>query len=258
VSETERNWHPTEVEGLAIIESIPTYHVYLADNPFTVITYNIGVQGLDKAKESKSGRLARWGIQIQQYKNEILHRSGKENKVADALSRRKYPPESAQSVIKELPAPIGSVAPLPVANATQDKVTVEETSDLKGKENLITFFYSTGSTASVAALTTSLDDQADKQQTPKVHSIVTLQNEDPEFQPIIEFLTTERLPEDPILAKSTCLKAQEYVMADQVLYYKFHRRIKGATEDDRFIFQLALPKVCRQDALVSYHDSKAG
>ena len=33
------------------------------------------------------GRRARWIMELQQYNFEIIHRSGKENKNADALSR---------------------------------------------------------------------------------------------------------------------------------------------------------------------------
>jgi hypothetical protein len=39
-----------------------------------------------KAKVPK-GRRARWVMELQQYDFEVVHRSGKENKNADALSR---------------------------------------------------------------------------------------------------------------------------------------------------------------------------
>ena len=37
-----------------------------------------------------TGRRARWVMELQQYDFEVIHRSGKENKNADALSRLKF------------------------------------------------------------------------------------------------------------------------------------------------------------------------
>jgi hypothetical protein len=53
---------------------------------FRVITDHAALKGLMNNKVPK-GRRARWVIELQQYDFKIVHRPGKENKNADALSR---------------------------------------------------------------------------------------------------------------------------------------------------------------------------
>ena len=45
-----------------------------------------------------TGRRARWVMELQQYDFEVVHRSGKENKNADALSRLKFNEKEVRSL----------------------------------------------------------------------------------------------------------------------------------------------------------------
>ncbi|CAB4441358.1 unnamed protein product [Rhizophagus irregularis] len=85
----EKNYAITELEYLAIFWGIKYFHKFLAGRKFTVITDHAALKGLMNAKVP-TGRRARWVMELQQYDFEVIHRSGKENKNADALSRLEF------------------------------------------------------------------------------------------------------------------------------------------------------------------------
>jgi hypothetical protein len=62
------------------------FEQYLGLLPFKVITDHSALKFLQTA-DMPSGRRARWIMYLQQFKFEIVHRPGKDNKNADALSR---------------------------------------------------------------------------------------------------------------------------------------------------------------------------
>ncbi|GBC32893.2 enzymatic polyprotein, putative [Rhizophagus irregularis DAOM 181602=DAOM 197198] len=82
----EENYPITELECLGIVWGIQHFHKYLIDRKFKVITDHSALKGLMNAKIPK-GKRARWVMELQQYNFEVIHRSGKENTNADALSR---------------------------------------------------------------------------------------------------------------------------------------------------------------------------
>ncbi|GBC09217.1 hypothetical protein RclHR1_00870008 [Rhizophagus clarus] len=85
----ERNYPITDLECLAIIWAVRHFHKFLINNKFKIITDHAALKSLMKDKEPK-GRRARWMMELQQYNFEIIHRSGKLNTNADALSRLKF------------------------------------------------------------------------------------------------------------------------------------------------------------------------
>ena len=86
----EINYPITHKEGLALVESIKYYHIYLIGRKFTVLTDHQALKSLPTNKDV-SGRLARWAIHLQGYDFDIVYKPGKKNGKADALSRRTYP-----------------------------------------------------------------------------------------------------------------------------------------------------------------------
>ena len=70
---------------LAIIESLKRFRHYLIGRQFAIISDHKPFEWLHTQKTV--GRLWRWGVLIQEYDFDIIHRRGKENINADALSR---------------------------------------------------------------------------------------------------------------------------------------------------------------------------
>ncbi|GBB96358.1 hypothetical protein RclHR1_27350003 [Rhizophagus clarus] len=96
----ETNYAITDLECLAVVWAVQHFHKFLIERKFEIITDHAALKGLMNAKIPK-GRRARWIMELQQYDCEMIHRSGKENKNADALSRMKYE-NSSKSNEKEV------------------------------------------------------------------------------------------------------------------------------------------------------------
>lgn len=82
----ELNYHTTEKELLSIIHCLRKFRIYLLGNRFTIITDNKALTFLHKCHLSNA-RITRWILSIQEYDFNIIHCKGRENIVADILSR---------------------------------------------------------------------------------------------------------------------------------------------------------------------------
>lgn len=83
----ERNWAATEKEAGCVLLSIRHFRAYLFGAHFTVITDAQALMHLRTMRVDKSGRLARWALEMREYDVTIKHRAGKLSVVPDALSR---------------------------------------------------------------------------------------------------------------------------------------------------------------------------
>ena len=104
LSRDEQKYSVTEKECLAVLKGIEAYRPYLAHTEFTIVTDNKTLVWLQTAKHT--GRLERWALKIQEYNCNIVHRPGKSNCVADALSRRDYKVEVSREVSRVSVAPV--------------------------------------------------------------------------------------------------------------------------------------------------------
>lgn len=82
----EKKYSTTELECLAVLWAVDKFRAYLEGLEFTVITDHAALKWLNNLKDPH-GRLARWALKLQEYPLTIVHRPGKQNVVADALSR---------------------------------------------------------------------------------------------------------------------------------------------------------------------------
>ena len=82
----ERNYGVTELEALALVWSVKHFRHYLYGHHCDVYTDHEALKALLQTPHP-SGKLARWGLAIQELDLNIVYRSGKSNSNADALSR---------------------------------------------------------------------------------------------------------------------------------------------------------------------------
>ncbi|UYV84622.1 hypothetical protein LAZ67_X002869, partial [Cordylochernes scorpioides] len=85
----ERNYTISELECLAIVESIEKFRIYLSGTKFTVYSDHQALQWL-KTIKNPSGRLFRWSLRLSTYDYEIQYLKGTQQHEADFLSRNPF------------------------------------------------------------------------------------------------------------------------------------------------------------------------
>lgn len=92
----ERNYSTTEREALAVVWAIQKFRGYVEGSEITILTDHQPLKWLFALK-SPTGRLARWSLFLQSYNLRFEYTPGRQNVVADTLSRP--PCESEQCCI---------------------------------------------------------------------------------------------------------------------------------------------------------------
>ena len=90
LNDTELRYTTTEKERLAIVHAVKQFKSYLYGRKFILVTDHRSLSWLQKLKDPIT-RVARWKILLREYDYEIIHKSGKINMDADALSRNPVP-----------------------------------------------------------------------------------------------------------------------------------------------------------------------
>jgi len=94
----ELNWPINDKELIAIIMAVTQCHEYLQPKKFFIRTVHKSLQYLMSTKHC-TGRLSRWARLLSNYNFKIIHIKGKNNTVADNLSRIPFPePETRPEV----------------------------------------------------------------------------------------------------------------------------------------------------------------
>ena len=111
----EKNYGITELEGLGVVWAVKHFRPYLYGHQCEVYTDHEALKSLLNTPQP-SGKLARWGMAIQELDITIHHRSGRRNGNADALSR--------------FPLRMGGDEPAEVAGGVVAAITTEPEGDL--------------------------------------------------------------------------------------------------------------------------------
>ncbi|UYV82105.1 hypothetical protein LAZ67_21000844 [Cordylochernes scorpioides] len=85
----EKNYSISELECLAIVESVEKFRVYLMGRKFTIFSDHHALQWL-KTIKNPSGRLFRWSLRLSSYEYEVRYIKGKLQYEADLLSRNPF------------------------------------------------------------------------------------------------------------------------------------------------------------------------
>ena len=86
LNKAERNYSTTEQELLAIVWAVKQFRPYLWGRHFKILTDHRPLKWLISLKDPGS-RPTRWTIKLSEYDFEVIHKPGKYNRNADALSR---------------------------------------------------------------------------------------------------------------------------------------------------------------------------
>lgn len=86
LNKSEQNYFATELELLAIVDSVKYWYYYLINKKFTVITDHESLKYLKTFKEHNP-RLVKWNVILSPFNFDVVYRKGKLNLEADYLSR---------------------------------------------------------------------------------------------------------------------------------------------------------------------------
>ena len=90
----ERNYSTTEHEALAVVWAVQKFRGYIEGSEVIVLTDHQPLKWLFSLK-SPTGRLARWALQLQMFNLTFNYTPGRQNSVADTLSR---PPNNQHTI----------------------------------------------------------------------------------------------------------------------------------------------------------------
>ena len=113
LTKAERNYSATERECLAVVEYVRHFRHYLYGQNFIVVTDHQALRWLHSVKDPSS-RLMRWRLKLRDFQYEIVYKSGKTNKNADALSRNT--PEMNDVRVQEI-----RVLPLSLVDSVKER-----------------------------------------------------------------------------------------------------------------------------------------
>ena len=114
----EQNYGITELEGLGVVWAMKHFRHYLYGHRCEVFTDHEALKSLLNTQHP-SGKLARWGITLQEFDVKIRYRPGKANASADALSQNPLPVAKSRETIP----------PLSILAAIHPKVTAKNGED---------------------------------------------------------------------------------------------------------------------------------
>jgi hypothetical protein len=90
----------SELECLAVVWAVKLFRPHLYGRKFVIVTDHVALKWLMTCKEP-AGRLHRWALTLQEFDFEVVYRPGRENSVADALSRGPVAVDDAEGAEEE-------------------------------------------------------------------------------------------------------------------------------------------------------------
>ncbi len=220
LNEHEFNYATTHKECLAVVWSIDEFRHYLEGTKFSIRTDHIALKYLMQTKDL-NGRLARWSLKLMTYDFEIDYIKGKDNRVADVLSRAPVSRVTTRSRQERTP------------NSSQKELLESETGSASGVQDAV----------EIPKL--PLEE--------RLKEVAELQDQDPLLRCMKQFLTEAALPEpeygiDPSIV---ILKCKDHIVDNGVLFHLLHQ-----TNSKRrsVVKQLVIPNRLKSEILYSLHE----
>ena len=261
----ERNYPITELEGLAVVQGIKHFDVYLRYSKFKIVTDHDSLRFLLTQRHPK-GRLCRWILALTPYNFVIEHRKGSCHNNADALSRRPYEEQTNDTEI-EFPTigPPQSTTPVKLPNKDLKNASVQQeklhplvpapqtgvinhSSLTDEKQNPIKLFAIKGKYDAKLKPCPS-DDQVFFV---SANDVSKLQRQDDSLQTLITYLESDELPSNSKNARRLLIESDDYVLIDGTLYHLFYPKNKRGA--DGCHLQLVVPDKLKYKVLSSLHD----
>ena len=121
----ERTYSASELEGLAVVEAIRHFEVYLFGASFTVVTDHKALTHLFSSTVLNA-KLWRWALYLQQFSISFRYLPGRFNVVADCLSRQTWP---ATPPVDELPDALSTEQVIALKDTSMDHLPHVRLSD---------------------------------------------------------------------------------------------------------------------------------
>ena len=253
----EKNWGVSDQECLAVIEAIRENYAYLQNQTFDIITDHISLKYLNSLRNSQTGRLFRWALQLEHLRYNVIHRPGKQNINADILSRidkGEPPPEDPESEFLDENMQIVSLDDSPTTN---DVLSLDEPEFdehcLKSREV---------SEPAIAYLShkhrthgNTLNVVTEEDIIIPTDDIKTLQENCSDVSRILLYLKSGEIPENEKLARKTIFESDSYFLENDILFHRYQRKSKiKKSFDYPMTEQLVLPQSLRLEVIRKYHE----
>ena len=214
----EKKYGATELEALGVVWSVKHFRHYLYGHKCMVYTDHEPLKSLLNTPHP-SGKLARWGLALQEVDLTIHYRPLRINKAADSLSR--FPVmQSSEHVacLQGFPPVVGNNNSC--AGEGNNQLKNDITDQLISQPQLghlveTSHCIETSGGSLVAAAVPQLQDDTESGE----DNIKYRQRKDEEIKVIIDFLENCVLPDDDKKARELLLSRSQYCLMDGVLYY---------------------------------------
>ena len=227
LSKSERNYSTYERELYAVVKACEAFRVFLLSNPFTLRTDHKALAALFNSKLKDSTRIVKWVMRLQEYPFHVEYLAGKDNTVADALSRIPWPTSMLPEIEYEQEGD-----PSPELDDEVSATCLDFTSVELAAPDLV---------QSAPALT--------------LEEISEEQLKDPELTQVRTWVETRRAPtEAEILGQSAALR--EYAQRFPTL--EIRNGVLGCTDSDSHVsFRICVPYTLVDRVLEKVHDNMA-
>ena len=186
LSKSEKNYSATDLETLAVVWAVTHFRYYLYGHQVTIYTDHTAVKAVLETP-NLTGKHARWWSKIHGSgigEVNIVHRAGKENRHADALSHQPVMPAPTEKDEEaDLEVQVAKIVSTDVPDTLDELLRQQPTST-----------------------STDTDD------------LIARQLADPCLEPIILYLKDGRLPENEQQAQEIITLSKQFTILDEILY----------------------------------------